>query len=59
MKASKSLKRTKEAHASPSKVGSGDYYGSGIKQKVGIIRDDYLNNPVPAKKMKKPPKSLA
>lgn len=59
MKAGKPLKRTKEAHASPSKTGSGDYYGSGIKQKVGIMREDYLSYPISQKKMKNPPKSLA
>ena len=59
MKNSKSVKRTKEWHASPSKYGMGDYYGTGIKQKVGRVRDNSMGlNPVSEKKLKIPPRSL-
>lgn len=57
---SKSLKRTTEAHVANTKYGMGDYYGSGIKQPVGRVREDYINGtPMTNKKMGKPPKSLA
>ena len=54
----KNLKKGKEWHASSSKSGSGDYYGSAIKQKVGRAKDIMLESPLKPKKMK-PPKSLA
>jgi len=56
------MKKTKgkEWHASSSKMGSGDYYGTAIKQKQGRIRENSMGlasmNP---KALKKPPKSLA
>ena len=55
----KSLKPAQPAHTSRSKIGSGDYYGTGIKQKVGRMREDYLNDIIKPSKLKKPPKSLA
>lgn len=42
-------KRTKEAHVANTKYGSGDNYGTGIKQKVGILRDSYMDIPVSKK----------
>lgn len=39
-------KRVKEAHVANTKYGSGDSYGTGIKQKVGIMRDSYMDNPI-------------
>lgn len=50
----------KEAHTSNSKIGMGDFYGTGIKQKLGIVKRDYLSatNTKP-KKLGKPPRSLA
>lgn len=56
----KKMKGLKTAHTSNSQMGMGDFYGSGIKQKVGRVREDYIN--MPSKKtnnIKKPPKSLA
>ncbi len=53
------MKPKKEWHASSAKVGMGDFYGTGIKQKVGRVREDYMSNPISNKKMGKPPKSLA
>jgi hypothetical protein len=60
MKQSK-VKTNKQNHTSNSKTGMGDYYGVGIKQKEGTIRDMYLPNinPFSSEKMGKPPKSLA
>lgn len=60
MKTHKALKRTGEAHICNTKYGMGDYYGSGIKQPVGRVREDYMSGPpIKSKKMGKPPKSLA
>lgn len=59
MMKAKSLKPTKEWHSSNKKFGMGDYYGTGIKQKVGRIREGYGQNPITPAKLKKPPKSLA
>ena len=55
----KKLKKTPNAHTANTKYGMGDYYGVGVKQKVGILRDDYLNAPIKSKKLGKTPKSLA
>lgn len=49
----------KEWHASPSKMGSGDYYGTGVRQKVGKMRGSYIDNVIPETKMKIPPKRVA
>ncbi len=55
--------KAKNAHtATPNQSGKamGDYYGSGIKAKVGRMREDQLGfNSVPPKKLMKPPRSLA
>jgi len=38
---------------------SGDYYGSGVKAKVGRMRGYSIGiNPVPKKKLKTPPKAV-
>jgi hypothetical protein len=60
MKPSK-VKTNKQYHTSNAKTGIGDFYGTGIKQKVGTIKDMYLTNmnPMSNKKVGKPPKSLA
>jgi len=49
-----------EAHVDHTRYGMGDYYGTGVKQKIGTVRQDYMGNisSVP-KKLKTPPKSLA
>lgn len=56
----KKIENNTEAHVDHTRYGMGDYYGTGIKQKVGTIRQEYmgLSSPNP-KKMKTPPKSLA
>lgn len=59
MSSSKTTKH-KEWHSSNQKYGMGDYYGSGIKQPIGRVRESYLDNySMTPKKMKTPPKSLA
>lgn len=53
-------KKNKEWHSANAKYGMGDYYGTGIKAKVGRMRDDSMGmNAVTPKNLKTPPKSLA
>lgn len=59
MKKLATIKPKKESHVSNTQFGGGDYYGTGVKQKVGRVREDYMSNPISPKKMGKPPKSLA
>jgi hypothetical protein len=51
----------KEAHVANTKFGMGDFYGSGIRNKTGRMRDSFTPGQVPVSKkgLKKPPKSLA
>ena len=54
------MKKHIEAHTSPSKFGMGDYYGTGIRQKIGRMREDSVGyKPVSKEKMKRPPMSVA
>ncbi len=56
----KPLKGNKVAHVPNTKRGVGDFYGSGIRQPFGKVRDDSMGMiAVTPKKLKKPPKSLA
>jgi hypothetical protein len=60
MKPPKPLKPSKNAHTAASQTPMGDHYGSGIRQKVGRMREDQLGFTSPSStKLKKPPKSLA
>ncbi len=60
MKTPKSMKGLKQAHTSNDKMGSGDYYGTGVKQKVGKVIESSMNfKDLPKKTLKKPPRSLA
>ena len=59
MKKVKTTKPVKQSHSSSAKTGTGDFYGSGVRQKVGKMIDGYGMMEVPKSKMKKPPKSLA
>lgn len=53
-------KPLKNAHTSNSKYGMGDNYGTGIKAKLGKMRDDSMGlNAVTPKRLKTPPKNLA
>lgn len=59
MKAAKP-KPLKQAHTANTKYGMGDYYGTGVKQKLGRMRDDSMGMlSLTPKKLKTPPKSLA
>lgn len=50
----------KPAHTAKSKIGMGDSYGTGFKNKIGRVRGDTLGRiEVPKKNLLKPPKSLA
>lgn len=56
----KKIKKGKEWHAPRSQMGGGDYYGTGIKNPQGRIRESALGyQSVNPKSLKKPPKSLA
>ncbi len=57
MKKLKSKK--KEWHAPQSQVGMGDYYGTGVKNPMGRVRDGNGVNPVKYRNVKTPPKSWA
>lgn len=47
-------------HASGKPLGMGDYYGTGIKNKIGKMRDGSVGQlPVSKKGLSKPPRSLA
>ncbi len=55
----KKVKALKNAHASNSKIGSGDFYGTGVKQKIGTVQRSYLDASSSPRKLGKAPKSLA
>jgi hypothetical protein len=49
-----------ESHCMHTKYGMGDYYGTGVKQKVGRMREDSMNySSITSKQFGKAPKSLA
>lgn len=52
-------KKPRFSHTDNTKYGMGDYYGTGIKSKVGKARDVTGMSNISPKKMKNPPKSLA
>jgi hypothetical protein len=58
LKPLKGIKPLKQAHTSNSQVGTGDYYGQGIRAKVGKLRESYMDPPTSNKSMGKPPKKL-
>ncbi len=54
------MKPLKNAHTPNTKLGMGDSYGSGLKNKIGKMREDSMGmNDVPKKSLMKPPKKLA
>jgi hypothetical protein len=55
----KKLKPLKNAHTPNTKYGMGDYYGTGVRQKIGRVREGMGMQPLTPKKLKTPPKSLA
>lgn len=60
MKSAKPIKASKhrENHSANAKFGMGDNYGTGVKQKVGRIRDGMGMRAMTPSKLKKPPKSV-
>ena len=55
-----SKKTYKFSHTPRSSKGLGDYYGTGIRAKIGKIREDSMGmHQITSKEMKTPPKSLA
>lgn len=55
----KKTKKYKVAHTSQSQQGMGDYYGTGIRQKIGRMRSGMGTQTLSNSQLKKPPKSLA
>lgn len=56
----KPKKSSGDSHVSHTSMGMGDYYGTGIKNKLGKMRDDSMGMiAVTPKKLKKPPRGLA
>jgi hypothetical protein len=56
----KSKMKANNAHTARTKYGMGDFYGSGIKNPIGRLREDTVNfAAVKPKYLKKPPKSFA
>lgn len=55
----KKLKASLETHVSNTKQPSGDYYGTGVKNPTGRLRDSYITPDISPKKLGKPPKKLA
>lgn len=55
-----SKKTYKFSHTPRSQKGLGDYYGTGIRAKIGKMREDSMGmHQITPAKLKKPPKSLA
>lgn len=56
----KNAKKPKISHTPRSSKGMGDYYGTGIRAKIGKMRSDSMGMvTLTSKELKKPPKSLA
>jgi hypothetical protein len=51
--------KTKQAHTSQTKMGMGDYYGTGITAKIGRMREGTGFEELSKKALRTPPKSLA
>ncbi len=54
-----SPKAPKTAHTANTKYGMGDSYGSGVRQKLGTVREGIGMVKLTNKKLGTPPKSLA
>jgi hypothetical protein len=57
-KKGKKKSKIRFAHTNDSQKGMGDYYGTGIRAKIGILRSG-LYDQLDSKKLKVPPKNLA
>lgn len=55
----KSIKSNKQFHSSNDKIGKGDSFGSGIKNKVGKSKEIMGVKTMGKSQMGKPPKSMA
>lgn len=55
----KAKKNIYQAHTAPTQNGTGDYYGTGIKAKVGKLRSGLGPIDATLKGFKTPPKTLA
>ncbi len=55
----KKVKAPRFAHTSSAKKGMGDYYGTGVKQKLARVIDGTGQKVISAKKLKTPPKGVA
>lgn len=55
----KKIKGLKTAHTPNTQQGMGDYYGQGVRNPLGKMREGMGMRPVSQKKLGKPPKSLA
>ncbi len=55
----KKVKPLKTTHTNPSPKGMGDYYGTGVRNRMGKAVDVFSATPVKAKNIGKPPKSVA
>lgn len=47
------------AHTARTQKGMGDYYGQGVRNPVGKMKEGMGLNPIPKSKLSKPPKNLA
>lgn len=59
MKKDKPKTNRHQAHTPKSPKGMGDFYGTGIRQPLGKMREGMGMQEITPKKLKKPPKSLA
>jgi hypothetical protein len=59
MKKVSQLNHTKEWHTPQTKHGMGDYYGTGIRAKLGTVIEGEGMKPIVPRKLKIPPKNLA
>lgn len=56
----KPVKKNRFAHTANTKYGMGDHYGTGIRAKIGGMREDGMGaHYMTPKKLKTPPKSVA
>jgi hypothetical protein len=59
MKNNSTIKPLKNAHTPNTKQGMGNFYGSGLRNPVGKVKEGFGMKAIPEKKMKIPPKSVA
>jgi len=52
-------KPLKNSHTANTKYGMGDFYGSGVRNPVGRVREGFGMDTITKKKLKTPPRGLA